>query len=926
MQTDNRSCPKIKRFELPGSIPHYPKVHSFSVSYMVLKIKPDLNSNTLDDCIEELKITAYQDINEIILDVAEIDVHKVMAFSDNIIVTSFDVLKKDDKMVIKLSQTLQKGNTIDLTISYSAGFYCNEGVTGIHKPRSGFYFVSSYEHSFDKQAWTQGEALESKYWFPCQDDPRIKFPREIHVTVPENDFIVISNGELAYKEQNTWIWKETHPTPAYLTSIVIGKFAHAEEKYHLHHDHDGGGKFIPLLYYWPKEIPEKDALSTFANTPHIMRFFERYFDVSYPYSKYSQVAVEEFEFGGMENTSCTTLTRDILHDKIASIDYTRDVDLISHELAHQWFGNLVTCADWSNLWLNEGFATYCEALYWESVKGFDELCYKVIKMADGYLEESRRLYERSIVTRIYKHPDDLFDAHSYDKGACVLHMLRHELGENNFRRSIKDYLSSNKNKVSETDDLCKTVEKASKKSMRLFFDQWVYRSGHPIVDIEFSLQDSHTIKCKIYQIQQQNDHLSSANTGVDNDDYSKLFAFNLDIKIVFSSVDTKMNLVQTILVSKRISEHSIEITDDIKKIEWISIDPQFKILKEVRSIKITNEAEGFQVVEMLKNQLSKSKEVVERIDAARALKNHYSVDIVNKLQSAVTGDRFYGVAIEAANTLGSYYKKDNYDMTNRAYNALVSCINNKGEKFCTLHPEIKQAVVRNIGQFRRKESVNLLEPLLHKHDESYFVRANAATSIAKSIVDETISPVDVVLKERTISELKEAITRYRSFREVIATGAIEGLKELSNDKNRDIIVDIANFLLEKTDIGNDYFIRLSSTYALSKFLYAATEVEDLKNPKLKEMNQKVFYQLLKLLKDKRRKIKINACKAFADEDNKPSKVNDRIFKAVEALIYLAEHDLDGFVRREAERCANILRVWIGEWSEKPISAIVKLRE
>ena len=170
-----------------------------------------------------------------------------------------------------------------------------------------------------------------------------------------------------------------------------------------------------MLYYWPKEIPEKDALLTFANTPHIMRFFERYFDVSYPYNKYSQVAVEEFEFGGMENTNCTILTKDILHDKIASIDYTRDIDLVSHELAHQWFGNLVTCADWSNLWLNEGFATYCEALYWESVKGFDELCYKVMKMADGYLEESRRLYKRSIVTRIYKHPDDLFDAHSYDK-------------------------------------------------------------------------------------------------------------------------------------------------------------------------------------------------------------------------------------------------------------------------------------------------------------------------------------------------------------------------------------------------------------------------------------------------------------------------------------------------------------------------------
>jgi aminopeptidase N len=971
MQNHNGSTHKTHTFEFPGSTAHYPPLLSFTLDHMLLKIKPDFDSYTLKDCEQKLRITAFKDTNEIKLDIAELDVHLVTSSSSSsysssssssaniVTVLSFEVLKKDDKLIIKLVQTLHKDDTIDLTIRYSAGYYRKDGVLGIYKPRSGFYFVSSNidDNSSFKQAWTQGETLESKYWFPCLEDPKVKFAREIQITVPENDYVVISNGELAQKQGNTWIWIEPNPTPAYLTSVVIGKFAQEQQAYHYdksdnNNNYYGNNKnSIPLLYYWPKEIPKKDAMLTFANTPNMIRFFEEYFGIKYPYKKYSQVAVEEFELGGMENTNCTILTKYILHDEIAAIDYTRDIDVVSHELAHQWFGDSVTCRDWSNLWLNEGFATYCELLYWESVKGFNEFCYKVIKMADGYLEESRRLYKRPLVTSIYKHPDDLFDAHSYEKGGCVLHMLRKDIGENNFRKSINRYLDAYKNKTANTDDLFKIVEDVSAKSMRQFFDQWVYGSGHPIIDIEFSLESPNKIKIKISQIQKQQQQQQEGggegekqddndDSNISNTDSSKYgyhgrpFEFNLDIKIAFSSTaGTNEDLIETVPVSKIITDYSVGIPQDAG-IEWISIDPQFKILKEIKSIKITNETHEFQLVNMFKNQLRKGKTIIERIEAARSLKNHYSEDAINELQNAVLTDPFYGVSIEAANTLGSYYEKNNYAKSDMAYSSLVSCLGkNKEQIFSRLHPKIKQAVVRNIGQFERKESINLLEPLLHQQNEtSYFVRASIATAIGKSSKNGTLSlSIDNIKKMKVVSQLKEIVKTSQSFRNVIATGAIEGLKELSKDKDEDIVVDIANFLIENTNSKNDYFKRLAATSALSKFLRNTNDSgrdddDDEGNAKLQEMNRKVFDQLLRLLKDKRRLVKINACKALADNESKPSRPDVKLFESLEELVYVAEHDLDGFIRREAERSANIIREWINEWSAKPSTLLIKLRE
>ena len=227
-----------------------------------------------------MRITAEQDLNEIKLDIAELDIKEVASLSSAYPVASTDD-KLEDKLIIRLDKKLPKHTTIDLTIKYSAGYYHrhrNGGGTDIRKPRSGFYFIASDENSPAKQAWTQGESLESRYWFPCLDDPQVKFPREIQVTVPEG-YIVISNGE--GKQSNnkgnttTWTWIERKAVSTYLTSVVIGNFSHDKKDYDsVQNDND-----VPLHYYWPKDIEDLgyDAMLTFGDTSNVMKIFKEYF-------------------------------------------------------------------------------------------------------------------------------------------------------------------------------------------------------------------------------------------------------------------------------------------------------------------------------------------------------------------------------------------------------------------------------------------------------------------------------------------------------------------------------------------------------------------------------------------------------------------------------------------------------------------------
>ncbi|HYO05722.1 MAG TPA: M1 family aminopeptidase, partial [Phototrophicaceae bacterium] len=501
-----------------------------------------------------------------------------------------------------------------------------------------------------------------------------------------------------------------NPIPAYLVSVVVGKFSAVESKY---------GP-VSLYYYWPKGIQEKDAMLTFSETAQMLKFFEEYFGTTFPYQKYSQVAVDDFEFGGMENSSCTTLTRVVLHDRKISVEYENDLFLVCHEIAHQWFGDLVTCRDWPHLWLNEGFATYCELLYWERTRGVDEFHYNLIEFSDKYFEEAKDSYKRPIVAKTYKHPDDLFDAHSYEKAGCVLHMIRNHIGDGLFRKSLKVYLEKHGNRSAESDNFLDIVEEVYGDDMHLFFDQWIYKKGHPEMDIEISAEHNNNddeidtgnsndsinssnnegnkrkLRLKLTQTQEEKDNGS----GTGNlEDSKTVFEFPMEVKIVLSNGYNGQRSQEThvIQISKKITENAFSIPSDAK-IETISIDPESKILKKVKSIKVADETKEFQSKGLLINQLHHGKTVIERIDAARLLQNLYSKDVVIALQNSVMGDKFYGVSIEAANAIGSFYDKNDYEKSDVAYQSLKACLTNR-DSINGFNSKVKRSIIKNIGVF-----------------------------------------------------------------------------------------------------------------------------------------------------------------------------------------------------------------------------------
>jgi aminopeptidase N len=789
-----------RKFELPGSKAHYAPSLSFTINHMWLEIEPHLQRGTIN-CQQRLSIVTLQDTDTIELDAAELQVKIVSA------VDRLDFRSLDDKLVVKLGRIIKEGSKIEIYISYSA------------KPRKGLYFVMPDKYYPEKrlEAWTQGETTESRYWFPCIDHPRVKFSSEISIIVPLG-FTAISNGKLLKVEKQNkrqiYCWFETNPHPAYLTSVVIGKYIEMKESKN-------------LCYYIPSE-KKHDAQRSFEHTSEIMRFFEDYLGTNYPYDKYSQVAVQDFVYGGMENSSCTTLTLDTLHDEKAHLDFTSDY-LISHEIAHQWFGDLVTCSDWQHIWLNEGFATYCEALYWEASRGKDEFQYYMMQIADDYLEETRTRYARPIVTKIYKHPDDLFDRHTYEKGGYVLHMLRHIVGDNHFRRSLRTYLNRFANGNAETDDLRKVFELETGQSLQQFFDQWIFGEGHPELKVDF-YHDSHIIEIKIKQSQ-----------------VGKHFEFPLEVEIVFAKNNKK---TYTFKISDRESVFQVPIDDAV---EAFSIDPESKILKNI-SVKAPKD--------LLLKQLQEGDNVIKRIEAARALKDKSLDEIIDALENTVLHDEFWGVSAEAAKTLGSI-------KTDYAYETLKNCLKVK-------HPKVRRVVVKMIGEFKREESLELITSLL-QDDESYFVRSEAATAIGKT------------KSRKAIAILKNA-TETTTFQNIVAQGAIAGLKEFTDDK------EIAEFLMDRSRYRNYHRVREAATFALGKFAD----------------NSRVFEHLKTLLVDKWFRVRINACRALADAE---------LITAIPDLTLLAESDLDYRVRRIAEECMNIIR----ESTKKP-KEIAEMRE
>ncbi len=391
-------------------------------------------------------------------------------------------------ITINLPKTYQHTDTFNIYIHYTAQPNTIKNLAGKAITDSkGLYFINptGKDPNKPRQIWTQGETQYNSGWFPTIDEPNEKHTQEIALTIDDN-FTTLSNGELLYSNYNkngtrTDYWQQLKPHAPYLTMIAIGEFAVIKDKWR---------KTTEVNYY--VEPKYKDfAKLIFGVTPEMIEFFSEITGVDYPWDKYSQVAVRDFVSGAMENTSAVIHFEGVAHTDREHLDYNAE-DIIAHELFHHWFGDLVTCKSWSQLPLNESFATYGEYL-WDTYKhGKPTADLELSKNLDAYLR-SKSKYDATPIRMHYHQPDELFDVVSYQKGSYILHMLRNQIGDEAFFNGIKLYLTNNRFGITDIHHLRHAMETASGTDLHVFFEQWFMRAGHPNIKVNYQYHNNQLI-------------------------------------------------------------------------------------------------------------------------------------------------------------------------------------------------------------------------------------------------------------------------------------------------------------------------------------------------------------------------------------------------------------------------------------------------
>jgi aminopeptidase N len=409
--------------------------------------------------------------------------------------------EKPQKLVIRLSRAYAAGETLSVRIVYRAV-----------NPRRGLYFTPEATLKLPKinlrrppQIWTQGEPQDNRFWFAAHDAPDDFATSEQYITVTTPQETAIANGKLLETIENadntrTFHWRMEQAHATYLISLVVGEFVKLEDSVTLPAaTPDGAERSVPLEYYTYAGA-EDAARNAYSRTPEMMRVFSRALGKQYPFARYAQTGVAFFDqFEGMENITATTVSdTSILRpslfaapDKDLPMFDRRDVDnLVAHELAHSWFGNLVTCQDWPHLWLNEGITTFMEAVWHESIAGNVGYLREMRRNQDLFLAEDRFRYRRPLVTNRYKDATQLFDGATYKKGGFVVHMLRRHLGEESFWRGLNLYLTRFAGQNVTTPDFQSVMEEASGQKLDWFFRQWVYQAGFPELRVRYSYNEA----------------------------------------------------------------------------------------------------------------------------------------------------------------------------------------------------------------------------------------------------------------------------------------------------------------------------------------------------------------------------------------------------------------------------------------------------
>ncbi len=665
----------------------------------LIHLRLDLDVDLVKETVEAqatIDVKALRDVTSMKFDAVDFDLSEVTVARGSREARPADFANEDKAIEVYLGDSpLKRGEAATVRIRYT-----------ITDPKRGLHFFhpSEAEPDIQETVWSQGESSTNRYWIPSFDHPGELQTTEMIVTVPPGNE-AISNGRLLSRKENpdgrmTFHWFQDKPHAIYLVTLVVGKFHVEEESWH--------GR--PVKYYVPPR--HKDHVrNSFGNTIRMLDFFSRITGVEYPWDQYAQICAEHFG-GGMENTSATTLGTGTLHDDRAHIDTSSD-GLVAHELAHQWFGDLVTCRNWSHLWLNEGFASYLEAVWEEHDKGPDAYAVNMYRKSGRALSSGKK---RPILDRNYKSPGEMFDGRAYPKGAWVLHMLRHRVGEEGFWRGVRRYLLNNKHKPVETIDLRKALEAETGRSLERFFYDWVERAGHPELEVRY----------------EWNEEEKTANLHVEQTQEADPFQFPLEVEF---RVADREPAAFTRTVRDR--KHDFSFTLPAHP-SMVRVDPNNVVLKEITEKKPR---------ELWATQLTGDPSPVGRILAVKFFADSTSEKDQARLAEALKREPFWSVAVELVRALGE-------PATEVSRDAILAALSHDDAR-------VRRAAADELGDFKDEETVTAaLRKRIVDGDASYRVEAAAIASYVEHAPEGTAAFLAPLLTRDSHQEMiRRAVLR-----------------------------------------------------------------------------------------------------------------------------------------------------------------------
>lgn len=718
-----------RRFALPGSSPQYGPDKVVAVEHIDLDLTPDIAAETLDGVCTTTVRALDEPVERLSLDAVDLEIRSVERDGR---AQAFE--RRDGKLDVRFDPRLEPNDRATFAVAYR----CT-------KPRQGLFFVNPPADRPEKVAhvWTQSQDENARYWFPCLDYPHEKQTTSATVRVPRGSF-ALSNGALVERKDEgdatVFRYRQDVPHSTYLVTMVAGPFAEVAQG-------AAGSRNVPVFYY---VLPgrEDDGERAFGNTPRMIALFEQRTGVPYPYARYSQIAVSDFIFGGMENTAATTQTDRTLHDATAHMDFSSD-PLVAHELAHQWFGDLLTCRDWAHAWLNEGFATFFEGVWREADLGYDEYLYDAFGWVNDYLEEDADRYRRPIVCNTFRDPIEIFDRHLYEKGAAVLHMLRGELGEERFWRSIRHYTERNARRNVETIDLVRAVEDATGRNLRAFFDQWIYAGGHPEIDVSLAWDEKRKVATLTVDQKQTIDATHPAHRFEVTAGFVADPPASAAVDAGSGALPGERRIRATIANARETISVPLEAEPKL-----VRFDPGAFVLARV-TYKLGAGASGA--------VLRSDPNPIARIRAASELTRDGSHAAVDALRDAFAGEPFWGVLAETCAALGA---------TRAPWARKIL-----GGALSHAHPKVRRAAAAALGNFRSVEAADALLPVAHG-DASYFVRAAALDSLGKT-------------RDARAFDVLAAALQSKSWNATVESGAVRGLAELADPRALPLVAGVA---------------------------------------------------------------------------------------------------------------------------------------